>query len=213
MKHGLEGYGGEEDEGENALWKTKEVNFFHILTRIKAEMEAARKLGFSYYPYLTTASSLSNLDLIKQKTRPIDVFFTPVQSEAHLWPNECPDLSQLSWDCVDSERHTRIQFSDSKIEKIPCPIRLGDGGNSDYPVFLMKDLEIYTYEKRKILDFTNLTYRNISTNTIIHQSLSGHLTFAVFEQIDNDTERSRGYQIDVAARAKIIPPYRAIALK
>ena len=208
MKHGLGGY-----EGEDALWKIKEVNFFHILTRIKAEMEAAGLKGFAYYPYLTTAPSLSNLDLIKQNTKPLDVFFAPVKCEAYLWPSEYPDLGQLSWECIDSERHTRIQFNDLKTNEIPCPIRLGDGGDDKYAVFLMKDLEVYTYEKRVILDFNNLTYRNISTDTIIHRSLSGSLTFAIFKQIDNDTEKSTRYHIDVVAQAKIIPPYRALMLK
>lgn len=207
MKHGFRGYGGDTD-----LWKTKEVNFFHILARIKAEMEVAKERGFTYYPYLATAPSLSNLDLIESRTKSIDVFFTPVKDEVYLWPDDYPDLEQLLWDCSDKERHTRIQFSDSKIETIPCPIRLGDGGADAYSVFLMSNLEVYTYEKRVILDFNDVTYRNLSTDTIIHRSLKGSLTFGVFKQVDRDAERNRDYQIDVVARAKLVPPYRATAL-
>ncbi len=202
MKHGLRGY-----EGEKYAWKTKKINFFHILARIQAEMEVASEKGFTYYPYLTTSASLSNLELIKQRDQPIDVFFTPVKDERHHWLIKYPDLTELKLGCKDTGRHTLIEFSDGTSEYIPCPIRMGDGSRQSYTAFIMKDLEVFTWNERRILDFSEVTYQNISTKKMIDVSLKGSLSFGVFKSVINDNQKSEGYKIDVVARAKLIPPY------
>ena len=140
MKHGLRGY-----EGEKDAWNTKKVRFFHILARIQAEMQIASERGYPYYPYLTTSPSLSNLDLIKKREQSIDVFFTPIKIEKHHWPIKYPDLTELNLDCIDKERHTLIEFSDGTSEYIPCPIRMGDGSRKSYTAFIMKDLDVFTW--------------------------------------------------------------------
>jgi len=206
MKHGLKHYG-----GERILWKSSEdITFFHILVRIKEELKRAKEEGMEFYPYaLQYKGGLKSIRNLGDYNKPLDIYFVPIKNENNQWPVEAPNKDGIKWN-ISEDRFTELELATGEKLNLPSPVRVWSKKTKKYPALLIDELECFVKDSKLELDFDSQEIRHTSSNKLIEKSMSGRLTFGVF-QPKMTGKAMKDFKMEVAAKAKLVPPYYGYA--
>lgn len=206
MKVGYEDYEGEED-----LWEDDSQNVCHIIVRAAEELGIVKESGdFDFYPFGLNARVGRTIDSLREIwSGAIDIFFVVVDTDEDDWMDGLPDPDLLIWD-EDPDSYKELHTYDGTMY-IPHPIRISGDDGDDYPVLLIDEIDYFEYEDRLVLDFDGTGVSHINSGELIETTLSGRLTFGVFIDDEDRWEKNSDYNVNVIARARLVPPYYGIA--
>ncbi len=209
MKVGIKDH---EEEAE--LWnldKGCKPTFCHIIVRVREELKRAKQEGLPFYPFGLTQKTYSVLESIDSNHEPIEILFIPVIDEKEDWRYGFPRPRRIKWD-YDCSRCQTLRTRSGGFT-IPRSIRLWRSyEHPEFPSFLIDKIHTYKERGQYVLDCRGAPCRNVSTRTPIENSISGSVTFGLFENSKEEVATCKLLTLDVVARALLVSPFIGYAI-
>ncbi|MHA1149177.1 MAG: hypothetical protein ACTSR8_13135 [Promethearchaeota archaeon] len=214
MKVGTtKGYG----DGEALLWDRAVRPFVgvqHIMKRVQYESMLSEDAGNNWYPFggkqIPNSTLFSFYDNLNEEAEDLIIYFAVIAGEYNKWRKikEWPNLENLLPEVNERWTHWRNLYDD-KLIKLPRSINLWGDNGINYYGLTIKNLEIYTFEESKTLNY-KLEYQKyirIKKNEEIPLNADNYNNFLLrYDDACNEGHEFKTV-LYIIGQAKLIPPY------